>query len=184
MQRAKALYYSEIGNFVETRSASPIFLWANIYSSYVARYGRYNRQSLSAELLIKNLISGNLNLATTDTYLRIATHWAASNDARTDCSWPAHLKTTSTPTPLVSSWIVSSGRHGPETGHKRIYMAGSQFIDVVEQKDPDHYEQIGHIATAFQAKTAILVPQLKRYYLAVPHHEKQSAELREYDVVQ
>jgi hypothetical protein len=71
-----------------------------------------------------------------------------------------------------------------ERDQKRIYIAGSQFIDVIEQKDPDHYEQIGHIATAFRAKTAILVPQLKRYYLAVPHHEKQTAELRVYDVVQ
>ena len=75
------------------------FFFGQIYLSYVAKY-RYNRQSLSAELLIKNLISGNLNLATTDTYLRIATHWAASNDARTDCSWPAHSKATSTPTQL------------------------------------------------------------------------------------
>lgn len=67
---------------------------------------------------------------------------------------------------------------------KRIYASGSQFIDVIEQRDPDHYEQVGHIPTAFRAKTAILVPQLNRYYLAVPHHEKQSAELRVYDVVQ
>jgi DNA-binding beta-propeller fold protein YncE len=65
---------------------------------------------------------------------------------------------------------------------KRLYFAGSDFIDVFQQKDPDHYEQIGHIPTAFRAKTAILVPELNRYYLAVPQHEKQSAELRVYDV--
>jgi len=85
---------------------------------------------------------------------------------------------TSSPGPALADDMVY------ESGHKRIYMAGSQFIDVFEQRDPDHYEQIGHIPTAFRAKTAILVPQLKRYYLAVPHHEKQSAELRVYDVVQ
>lgn len=65
---------------------------------------------------------------------------------------------------------------------KRIYFAGSNFVDVFQQKDPDHYEQVGHIPTAFRAKTAILVPQLNRYYLAVPQHEKQSAEVRVYDV--
>lgn len=65
---------------------------------------------------------------------------------------------------------------------KRIYFAGSEFIDVFEQKDADHYEQIGHIPTAFRAKTAILIPELNRYYLAVPQHEKQSAELRVYNV--
>lgn len=65
---------------------------------------------------------------------------------------------------------------------KRVYFAGSEFVDVFEQKDADHYEQIGHIPTAFRAKTAILIPELNRYYLAVPQHEKQSAELRVYDV--
>jgi DNA-binding beta-propeller fold protein YncE len=66
--------------------------------------------------------------------------------------------------------------------HKRIYFAGSMFLDVFQQKDPDHYDQIGHIPSAFRAKTAILVPDLNRYYLAVPKHEKQGAEVRVYEV--
>ncbi len=65
---------------------------------------------------------------------------------------------------------------------KRIYFAGSMFIDVFQQKDPDHYEQIGHIPGSFRAKTAILVPDLNRYYLNVPKHEKQDAEVRVYEV--
>jgi hypothetical protein len=66
--------------------------------------------------------------------------------------------------------------------HKRIYFAGTEFTDVFEIKDADHLERIGHIPTAFRAKTAILVPELNKYYLAVPHHEKQVAELRVYEV--
>jgi DNA-binding beta-propeller fold protein YncE len=66
---------------------------------------------------------------------------------------------------------------------KRIYFAGTLFTDVFQQSDPDHYVQIGHIPTAFRAKTAILVPELNRFYLAVPHHEKQSAEIRVYNVL-
>jgi len=66
---------------------------------------------------------------------------------------------------------------------KRIYFAGTEFTDVFEIKDADHLEHIGHIPTAFRAKTAILVPELNRYYLAVPHHEKQVAELRVYEVL-
>jgi hypothetical protein len=65
---------------------------------------------------------------------------------------------------------------------KRIYFAGTMFIDVFHQSDADHYESIGHIPTAFRAKTAILAPALSRYYLAVPHHEKQNAEVRVYNV--
>src|SRR6266481_1612903 len=62
---------------------------------------------------------------------------------------------------------------------KRIYFAGTVFLET----DADHYDRIGHIATAFRAKTGVLVPELKRYYLAVPHHEKQVAELRVYEVL-
>jgi DNA-binding beta-propeller fold protein YncE len=66
--------------------------------------------------------------------------------------------------------------------HKRIYLAGDQFVDVFEQKDPDHYSLLARIPGAFRAKTAILVPELNRYYLAVPHHEGKEAEVRVYDV--
>ena len=66
---------------------------------------------------------------------------------------------------------------------KRIYFAGSEFFDIFHQKDADNYDRIGHIATSFRAKTGVLVPELNRYYLAVPHHEKQTAELRVYEVL-
>ena len=68
-------------------------------------------------------------------------------------------------------------------GSKRIYFAGTEFLDVFQQRDADHYDRVGHIPTSFRAKTGVLVPQLKRYYLAVPHHDKQLAELRVYEVL-
>jgi DNA-binding beta-propeller fold protein YncE len=67
--------------------------------------------------------------------------------------------------------------------HKRVYYAGTMFLDVFQATDPDHYEQISHVPTAFRAKTGVLVPELSLFYLAVPHHEKQSAELRVYKVL-
>lgn len=66
---------------------------------------------------------------------------------------------------------------------KRIYFAGTEFLDVFQQQDADHYDHVGHIATSFRAKTGVLVPELHRYYLAVPHHEKQTAELRVYEIL-
>src|SRR6266852_9904319 len=65
---------------------------------------------------------------------------------------------------------------------KRIYVAGDQFVDVFSQKDADHYALLGRVPGSFRAKTGILVPELNRYYLAVPHHENQGAEVRVYDV--
>jgi DNA-binding beta-propeller fold protein YncE len=66
--------------------------------------------------------------------------------------------------------------------HKRLYLAGDQFVDVFEQKDADHYTLLARIPGSFRAKTAILVPELNRYYLAVPHHEQKDAEVRVYEV--
>jgi len=65
---------------------------------------------------------------------------------------------------------------------RRIYVAGDQFVDVFYQKDADHYDRLGRIPGSFRAKTGILVPELNRYYLAVPHHENQEAEVRVYEV--
>ena len=70
-----------------------------------------------------------------------------------------------------------------DSQHKRIYFAGTEFLDVFQQADADHYSRSGHVATSFRAKTGILVPELNKFYLAVPHHEKQVAELRVYDVL-
>ena len=66
--------------------------------------------------------------------------------------------------------------------HKRIYAAGDQFVDVFEQKDPDHYSLLGKVPGSFRAKTGILVPELNRYYLAVPHHGDKEAEVRVYEI--
>jgi YVTN family beta-propeller protein len=65
---------------------------------------------------------------------------------------------------------------------KRIYVVCSDFTAVYEQKDADHYEELGRVPTGFRAKTAILVPQLKRYYVAAPRHGKDVASVKVYEV--
>ena len=65
---------------------------------------------------------------------------------------------------------------------KRLYLAGDGSLDVFEQKDSDHYALLAKIPGAFRAKTGTLVPELNRYYLAVPHHENKEAEVRVYEI--
>jgi DNA-binding beta-propeller fold protein YncE len=65
---------------------------------------------------------------------------------------------------------------------KRIYVTGSDFVRVFQQKDADHYELVGQAPSAFRAKTGILIPDMNRFYLAVPRHEDKSAEVRVYEV--
>jgi YVTN family beta-propeller protein len=69
-----------------------------------------------------------------------------------------------------------------DSKNKRIYLAGDGFVDVFEQRDSDHYSLLAHVPGSFRAKTAILVPELNRYYLAVPHHDGKEAEVRVYDI--
>jgi len=66
--------------------------------------------------------------------------------------------------------------------YKRIYVAGDGYLDVFQQQDADHYSLLGHVQGSFRAKTGILVPELNRYYLAVPHHGGNEAEVRVYDI--
>ena len=70
-----------------------------------------------------------------------------------------------------------------DSANKRIYISGSGFVDIYQQKDADHYDQIAHVPTAFKARTSILVPEWRKYYLAIPHHGTTPAAVRVYDVV-
>lgn len=65
---------------------------------------------------------------------------------------------------------------------KRIYIAGTDFIDVFQQREGDHYDLIGHAPGSFRAKTAILVPELNQYYVAAPRHLDTMAGVRVYNV--
>ena len=70
---------------------------------------------------------------------------------------------------------------------KRIYMAGGEgFLDVFQQKDPDHYELLSRIKTSLGARTAGYFGKGKknfdRFFLAVPAHSDHGAELWIYTV--
>ncbi len=65
---------------------------------------------------------------------------------------------------------------------KRIYAACDGDADVYEQSDADNYKLIGKIATAPMGRTALLVPQLKRYFVAVPQHGTTNAEVLVFEV--
>src|SRR6202166_366244 len=58
---------------------------------------------------------------------------------------------------------------------KRIYFSGSTgTVAVFKQDDPDHYDLLGKVPTGAEAKTGLWVPELKRYYSAVPKHIVQT----------
>jgi hypothetical protein len=59
---------------------------------------------------------------------------------------------------------------------KRIYFSGTTgSVAVFKQIDPDHYELLGKVPTGAIAKSGLWIPELKRYYSAVPKHLIQTA---------
>jgi hypothetical protein len=66
--------------------------------------------------------------------------------------------------------------------HKRIYVSGGRGFDVgyvfcYQQRDSDHYETLGKIATRPGAGTSFWSPDLNRYYVAAPAHGNEEAAI-------
>jgi len=65
---------------------------------------------------------------------------------------------------------------------KRLYTAADGNVDVYEQTDPDNYKLLAKVPTGPLGRTAKLVPELNRYFVAVPQHETTSAEILVFEV--
>jgi hypothetical protein len=55
-----------------------------------------------------------------------------------------------------------------DVASKRLYAIGGGIVDVVQEIDADHFRSIGTAAAGDQAKTGRLVPEINRYFAAVP----------------
>jgi YVTN family beta-propeller protein len=67
-----------------------------------------------------------------------------------------------------------------DAGRQRVYASGGRGFDagyvyVYQQKDGDHYELEGKVATAPGAGTSLWAPEFDRLYVAVPGNEKQAS---------
>jgi DNA-binding beta-propeller fold protein YncE len=65
---------------------------------------------------------------------------------------------------------------------KRLYTAADGSVDVYEQTDPDNYKLLAKVPTGPLGRTAKLVPELNRYFVAVPQHGTTSAEILVFEV--
>jgi DNA-binding beta-propeller fold protein YncE len=65
---------------------------------------------------------------------------------------------------------------------KRLYASCDGDVDVYQQSDADTYKLLGKVPTGPRGRTALLVPQLSRYFVAVPQHGTTAAEVLVFEV--
>ena len=70
-----------------------------------------------------------------------------------------------------------------DAANKRVYAACDGAVDIYQQSGPDSYKLLGNISTGPMGRTARLVPELKRYFVAVPQHGTTSAEVLVFEVL-
>jgi hypothetical protein len=87
---------------------------------------------------------------------------------------PGRLTVIDTDTGKVVQGLDSVGgaddlQYDAPTG--RIYFVGTTgTVAVFKEMDPDHFQLLGKVATGAISKTGLWVPELKRFYSAVPRH--------------
>jgi DNA-binding beta-propeller fold protein YncE len=101
------------------------------------------------------------------------------------CRTPARMLVIDTGTGKQTASVEITGDTDDmfyDASRSRIYVIGGHgFVDVFEQKDPDHYNRIAHHATAPGARTGLFVPDLGKLFVAVPHRGEQRAEVLIYE---
>ena len=65
---------------------------------------------------------------------------------------------------------------------ERLYAAGDGAVDVYEQTSADNYKLLGKVQTGPVGKTALLAPQLKQYFVAVPRNGSKNADILVFEV--
>jgi len=70
-----------------------------------------------------------------------------------------------------------------DEARKRIYVTGDEgFISIIAQADADHYESMAKLRTRPGARNSLFVPELGRFFVAVPSEGKKEAELLVFQV--
>ena len=70
-----------------------------------------------------------------------------------------------------------------DAANKHVYAACNGAVDIYEQSGLDSYKLLANIPTGPMGRTARLVPELKRYFVAVPQHGTASAKVLVFEVL-
>jgi DNA-binding beta-propeller fold protein YncE len=102
------------------------------------------------------------------------------------CRFPARLIVLDTTSGRIVTSLSTVGDTDDvfyDPVRRLVYAIGGEgAVDVLRQRDPDHYERVGRTPTAPGARTGLFVRTFNRLYVAAPHRGSQAAKVLVYMV--
>jgi DNA-binding beta-propeller fold protein YncE len=102
------------------------------------------------------------------------------------CRLPARLVVLDTTSGRVVTSMPTVGDADDvfyDSGRRLVYVIGGEgAVEVLRQRDSDHYERAGRITTAPGARTGLFVPAYNRIFVAAPHRGPHPARVLVYEV--
>jgi DNA-binding beta-propeller fold protein YncE len=132
---------------------------------------------------------------------QIVSTWAVTSEHPGDAAFDDATSRLFIGTHTPPEMIAMDSKSGKEVAHlptvegmdgvyfdslrKRVYVSGGRdlpagFVYVYQQRDADHYETIGRVATRGGAGTSFWSAQLDRYFVAAPANDNQAAAILVY----
>lgn len=65
-----------------------------------------------------------------------------------------------------------------DAARNRIYVSGEGYVSIIQEKDPDHYSEIGQIPTGKNSHTSTFIPELSLFVVASKPIEGRAPELQ------
>lgn len=104
----------------------------------------------------------------------------------TGCHIPAKMQVIDTETgKLITSVDIAATSDDMfyDATRRRIYVLGGEgYVDVIAQKDPDHYARIARVRAQVGSRTGLFVPELNELFVAISQSTNHLPELLVFDV--
>ena len=102
------------------------------------------------------------------------------------CRLPARLVVLDTNSGRIVNTLPTVGDTDDvfyDTTRRQVLVIGGEgAVEILRQRDPDHYERAGRVSTAPGARTGFFLQNSSRLYVAVPYRGAQSAKVLVYTI--
>jgi DNA-binding beta-propeller fold protein YncE len=102
------------------------------------------------------------------------------------CRLPSRLVVLDTSSGRIVATLATVGDSDDvfyDTARRLVYVIGGEgAVELLRQRDPDHYEGAGRISTAPGSRTGLFLQNSSRLYVAVPHRGSQAAKVLVYTI--